>query len=197
MVSSIFIVRKASKMSKFEAKFNTVSTFINIIEALKNVVAEAAFIFTPDGLSLQAMDSSHVALACLELKASGFAEYFCPKDWGDLRVGLKLPTLSKALSSGHYSDTVTISVNEDKELLHVVLDGKSKIIEFDVSLIDIAESDKMTPNKEFDGSVSLSTAAFSKLLSDLSTIAVKAFFFKLLIPYNDCILGERCEYHHR
>jgi len=163
---------KSKLKLKFEAKFNTASTLTKLIDALGGVVSEAAFVFTIEGLFLQAMDSSHVALACLELKASGFAEYFCPKEWEELRVGLKLPILKKALSSGHSSDPTTISVNEEKELLHVILDGKSKIINFDVSLIDIAEVDKMTPNKNYDSCVRISTVAFSKLLADLSKMAV-------------------------
>ena len=49
----------------FEATLREASTLKRIVEAIKDLVTDVNIDATPQGISLQAMDSSHVALVSL------------------------------------------------------------------------------------------------------------------------------------
>jgi proliferating cell nuclear antigen len=59
----------------FEAKLAEGIVLKKIVEAIKDLVTDVNLDTTPNGLSLQAMDSSHVALVSLILKTEGFDTY--------------------------------------------------------------------------------------------------------------------------
>jgi len=59
----------------FEARLTNASTLKKIVESIKDLVSEVNLEAAPTGLSMQAMDSSHVALVCLDLQCGGFEEY--------------------------------------------------------------------------------------------------------------------------
>uniref|UniRef100_A0A803R8F7 DNA sliding clamp PCNA n=1 Tax=Cannabis sativa TaxID=3483 RepID=A0A803R8F7_CANSA len=51
-----------------------------VMEALKDLVTDANFDCSATGFSLQAMDSSHVALVALLLRSEGFEHYRCDRN---------------------------------------------------------------------------------------------------------------------
>lgn len=51
----------------FEAKLAEASILKKIIEAIKDLVTDVNIDVSPQGLSIQAMDSSHVALVSLNI----------------------------------------------------------------------------------------------------------------------------------
>ena len=63
----------------FEARLVQGSLLKKVLEAIKDLVTDANFDCSPTGFSLQAMDSSHVALVALMLKADGFEHYRCDR----------------------------------------------------------------------------------------------------------------------
>ncbi len=56
----------------FEAKFQEAKIFKNIVDAIKELVKNVNLDMNSGGISLQAMDSSHVALVSLQLNEGGF-----------------------------------------------------------------------------------------------------------------------------
>ena len=56
----------------FEAKLTEGHSLKWIAEAIKDLVNEINLDVTPSGISLQAMDTSHVALVSLSLSSEGF-----------------------------------------------------------------------------------------------------------------------------
>jgi proliferating cell nuclear antigen len=56
----------------FEAKLTEGHILKRIVEAIKDLVNEINLDVTPSGISLQAMDTSHVALVSLSLSSEGF-----------------------------------------------------------------------------------------------------------------------------
>jgi proliferating cell nuclear antigen len=56
----------------FEAKLNEGHTLKKIVEAIKDLVTDVNLDVSPQGISLQAMDTSHVALVSLFLSMEGF-----------------------------------------------------------------------------------------------------------------------------
>ena len=53
---------------------------LQVVEAIKDLIEDANFDCNSSGFSLQAMDSSHVSLVALTLRADGFEHYRCDRN---------------------------------------------------------------------------------------------------------------------
>jgi len=63
----------------FEARLIQGYILKKILDAIKDLVNEASWDCSPSGMSLQAMDTSHVSLVAVNLKADGFDKYRCDR----------------------------------------------------------------------------------------------------------------------
>lgn len=61
----------------FEARLVQGSILKKILDAIKDLVNEASWDCSPSGMSLQAMDTSHVSLVAVNLNSDGFDKYRC------------------------------------------------------------------------------------------------------------------------
>ncbi len=59
----------------FEARLLQGSLLKKIIEAIRELVTDVNFECNEGGISLQAMDSSHVSLCTVNMKSEGFDHY--------------------------------------------------------------------------------------------------------------------------
>lgn len=64
----------------FEARLVQGSLLKKVLESVKDLVTDANFDCSATGFSLQAMDSSHVALVSLLLRSEGFEHYRCDRN---------------------------------------------------------------------------------------------------------------------
>lgn len=55
-------------------------TCVGASQAMKDLVSDANFECSPQALSLQAMDTSHVALVQMTLRSDGFAHFRCDRN---------------------------------------------------------------------------------------------------------------------
>ena len=60
------------------------------------------------GISLQAMDTSHVALVSLNLSMEGFEEYRCDSN---VVLGVNIANLSKVMKLADPSDSITLQAD--------------------------------------------------------------------------------------
>ena len=67
---------------------------MQVLEAIKDLVTEANFDCSAAGFALQAMDSSHVSLVSMLLRADGFEHYRCDRS---LSMGMHLGNMAKML----------------------------------------------------------------------------------------------------
>jgi hypothetical protein len=81
----------------FEARLVQGSLLKKVLESIKDLVTDANFDCSPTGFSLQAMDSSHVSLVALLLRADGFEHYRCDRS---ISMGMNLANMVRALTSG-------------------------------------------------------------------------------------------------
>jgi len=65
-----------------------------LMDAIKDLVTEANFDCSSNGISLQAMDSSHVSLVALMLKADGFEHYRADRN---VSLGINITSMSKII----------------------------------------------------------------------------------------------------
>ena len=107
----------------FEAKLAKAGILKKIMDAIKDLVNESNFECSAEGISLQAMDNSHVALVSLLLKSDGFEHYRCDKT---LSLGINLANLSKIMKSAESDDTLTLRADDNGDKLSLVFESPSK-----------------------------------------------------------------------
>jgi len=78
----------------FEARLTQGGLLKKLVEALKELVQEVNFDVNSAGISLQAMDSSHVCLVAFHLHADGFDHFRCDRP---LNMGIHIGNLAKVL----------------------------------------------------------------------------------------------------
>ena len=93
----------------FEARLLQGNILKKIVEAMKDLVTDATLDCPASGLSLQAMDSSHVSLVALMLRSDGFEHYRCDRN---LSLGMNLSALSKMLKCAGNDDIITIKSDD-------------------------------------------------------------------------------------
>jgi proliferating cell nuclear antigen len=94
-----------------------------VLEAIKELVSEANFDCSDNGIALQAMDNSHVALVALTLRSNGFQPYRCDRN---MSLGIHLGNLSKVLKAAGNDDEVTLKANDNADTLQLVFEAPRK-----------------------------------------------------------------------
>jgi len=87
------------------------------VEAIKELVTDVNIDVSATGISLQAMDSSHVALVSLHLSADGFEKYRADRN---LTLGLSVQNLSKVMKLVNQNDSITLKCEDDPTHLIIV-----------------------------------------------------------------------------
>lgn len=76
----------------FEARLNA-ALLKKVIESLKDLVTDANWDVNENGITLQAMDSSHVSLVALLLRADGFDKFRADRS---LALGINMASMVRA-----------------------------------------------------------------------------------------------------
>jgi proliferating cell nuclear antigen len=148
----------------FVAQFPQAALWKRIVEALKDFVSEANLDCTADGLSMQAMDASHVALVSLLLRADGFERYVCTRP---RTLGLSLSALGKVLKCASNDDHLTLEASEHSETLTVTLRGPERVADFELRLMEIDGERLGIPEQTYTSSIALGSTEFRRLITDL------------------------------
>lgn len=107
----------------FEARLIRSDLLKKIIEAVRDLVTDANLDCTDSGVSMQAMDSSHVSLCALMIRYEGFNHYRCDRS---LSLGLSMANISKILKCAGNEDTVTLKAEDTADILTIVFESKSE-----------------------------------------------------------------------
>jgi len=153
----------------FEAKLSHASILKKILDAIKDLVTDANFDCSANGISLQAMDSSHVSLVALLLRKDGFDFYRCDRN---LSLGINLASMAKILKCAGNEDRVTIRAEDSADVVTFIFESKNddRILDFELKLLNI-ESDVLgIPDQQYNAVVSMSAPDFQKICRDMTTI---------------------------
>jgi proliferating cell nuclear antigen len=153
----------------FEVRLNQSGQLKKIVEAIKDIVSDVNFDCNSQGLSLQAMDQSHVSLVSLNLKPEGFEYFRCDKS---ITLGINLLSLYKILKCASNEDSVTISCKETMEILSFLFESPAndRISEFQLRLIQINTEQLGIPDTEYPTVVYLTSGEYRRICSDLSIL---------------------------
>ena len=91
------------------------------------MITDANFDCSDNGIALQAMDNSHVALVALLLRHDGFEPYRCDRS---LALGVNLLSLSKVLRCAGNDDIITLKADDTADVLSLTFEntGKGKLL---------------------------------------------------------------------
>ena len=153
----------------FEARISEGSLLKNITDAMKELVTDANIDVSSTGLSLQAMDSSHVSLCALLLRCDGFEHFRCDRN---MSLGVSMKSLGTILKCANNEDTITLKSLEKNDNLQLVFENNSqdRISDFEMKLMDIDSEHLGIPDTDYKCVVKMSAKEFSKICKDLGAL---------------------------
>ncbi|KAI0338851.1 proliferating cell nuclear antigen [Trametopsis cervina] len=152
-----------------EAKLSEAAILKRLLDAIKELVADANFECNEEGITLQAMDNSHVALVAVKLESTGFKKYRCDRP---MPLGVNLTSLTKVLKCAKDDDTCTLKASDDGDVLNFVYEARStdRIAEYELKLMDIDTDTLGIPDTEYDARVTMPSSEFGRIVRDLSLL---------------------------
>ncbi|KAF8324712.1 proliferating cell nuclear antigen, N-terminal domain-containing protein [Cantharellus anzutake] len=153
----------------FEAKLEAANVIKKVLEAAKELVTDANFECNDEGLNLQAMDNSHVALVAVKLQKDGFKQYRCDHA---MPLGVNLGSLTKVLKCAKDDDEVTLRADDNADVLLLKFEAKNtdRVAEYEMKLMDIDTDTLGIPDTEYDAKVSMPAGEFQRICRELSQL---------------------------
>lgn len=152
-----------------EARLPQAAVLKKLLESIRELVVDANFDCSDQGLALQAMDNSHVALVSLLLAADGFDPYRCDRN---LALGINLNSLSKVLKCAGNDDELTIKADDSGDTLSLAFEAPStdRISEYELKLMDIDQEHLGIPDTTYDAVVRMPSAEFQRICRDMGNM---------------------------
>ena len=142
---------------------------MQLLEATRELITEANFEVSATGIQLQAMDSSHVSLVSLNLRADGFDHFRCDRGFS---MGMNLNNMNKMLKCAGNDDAITMRADDGSDTVSFLFENPSgdRIAEFELKLMDITAENLGIPETEYDCTINMPSAEFQRICRDLSSI---------------------------
>lgn len=159
-----------------EARLDQAVTLKKILDAVKDLVTDANFDCSEQGIALQAMDSSHVALVALLLRSSGFDHFRCDRA---LNLGISIANLGRILKTAGNDDVVTLRADDKPDVLNLVFESPStlcntendRVCEYDLKLMDIDSEHLGIPDTVYDATIRMPSQEFQRICRDMVNLA--------------------------
>ncbi|ESP03901.1 hypothetical protein LOTGIDRAFT_185272 [Lottia gigantea] len=153
----------------FEARLVQGSLLKKILEATKDLLNEALWDCSTNGITLQAMDSSHVSLVSLKMRSDGFETYRCDRN---ISLGMATASMSKILRCAGNDDIVTVKAEDAGDKVTFVFESPQgeKMSDYEMKLIDLDAEHLGIPDTEYSCVVKMPSAEFQRVCRDLSQI---------------------------
>merc|ERR1719408_1010192 len=133
---------------------------------MKELCKDVNFDVSEKGISVQSMDSSHVALVGLMLRESAFMEYKCDRATS---LGINIESLSKVFKLCGPSDSLKIRYANDTDQISFQCESQEddRISDFDLKLMEIESEQMEIPEQQYKVVVRLPSSEFLKICRDL------------------------------
>ncbi len=160
----------------FKASLIENNLFKSAFEAVSSIVGEIQISADVDGLSLKALDQSHITFVTMTLRPELFENYSCDEN---LKLNIDTEEFIKVLKRLKSDDTLIIEASEDDSKLKLILDSEAKRT-FKLNLIDLEYEPPSPPDLEFPSVFKLDFAEFKRTLGD-----VELFSETITLEYSD------------
>jgi len=153
----------------FEAKLCQSGQIKRLIEAVKDIVSDANLECNENGISLQAMDSSHVSLVSLIIPSDDFDVFKCEKP---ITLGLNLNSFYKILKCSSNDDSIFISSSDVSDTLIIIFESinNDRISEFELKLIKIDSEPLGIPETEYSATIMITSSEYRRISSEMITL---------------------------
>eukprot|EP00177_Eucheuma_denticulatum_P000834 GFKZ01001502.1.p2 GENE.GFKZ01001502.1~~GFKZ01001502.1.p2 ORF type:complete len:281 (-),score=57.91 GFKZ01001502.1:1645-2487(-) len=155
----------------FEARMAQSSTLKRVLDAIKELITQTNFDCSADGISLQAMDESHVCLATMKLRNQAFEMYRCDKPHS---IGINLNSLSKILKCAANDDSVKIVADDEgADSAEFIFENASadRVAHFELKLMDIdLEHMNVPDDSDYQAVINLPASEYRRIFTDLAVI---------------------------
>jgi proliferating cell nuclear antigen len=136
------------------------------IAVISDLVNEARFRISRNGVEMVAMDPANVAMVVYKLLSSAFTEYDVPKEQ---ELAINLANLKQVLRRAKADDILTLQVVEDNKL-QITLKGATTRT-FSLPIIDIEEKEQRVPNLSFPVNVQTASHVLNEAIEDVDIVA--------------------------
>jgi len=140
-----------------------------IMVSIGDLVSDANFDCNEYGLSLQAMDSSHVSLVSMILRADGFSPWRCDHT---VQLGIHLDHFNKILKCMGPKDECKILYNEGSDDCGFTFSSpeEDKVSNFSLKLMDIDSEHLGIPETDYKTKVQMPSGEFQRICRDLAVL---------------------------
>jgi proliferating cell nuclear antigen len=104
----------------FEARLTQGRIMKQLIEAIKDLVADCNLDCSEEELTIQSMDSAHVSLVAVRLSSAAFDHYRCDRPNS---LGINTANMSKIFKMLNNEDMVTFKAEDDADTLTMMFEG--------------------------------------------------------------------------
>jgi proliferating cell nuclear antigen len=140
--------------------------FKTCIGMMVNLIEEAAFKFTPEGIKMKAMDPSHIALVDFELPVAAFVEYNVKQP---TVLGINLLEMNKIMSRGKAEDELILELDEKQNRMGLTFKGVSTR-RLSLPLIDVREAELPEPKLQFTATAEVLAGVIQDGLKDAEIV---------------------------
>ena len=145
--------------------------FKDSISIISDLVSEAKFKATKDGLELVAMDPANVAMVVFKLLSSSFTEY---QITGTEVVSINLNNLKQILRRAKSDDMLSLETTEDNKLKIQLKSNTTR--SFSIPTLDFEDKEQRVPDLVFPISVHTTSEVLQEAIEDVSVVAESVTF---------------------
>jgi proliferating cell nuclear antigen len=140
-----------------------------LMESVKDLVTDANFDCSSSGISLQAMDSSHVSLVALFLRAEGFEHFRSDRN---ISLGINLGSMAKILKCAGNDDITTLKAEDNGDQVTFMFESpkQTRVSHFALKLMDIDSEHLGIPDTEYQCTVQMPSAEFKRICNEIAII---------------------------
>lgn len=150
-----------------EAKFKQGNLLKKVVESVRDLLSEATWDCSQEGIMLQAMDNSHVSLVSVNLKADGFDTFTCPRD---ISMGVSIGSMSKILNCSANDDVITLKAEDNADNVTFLFENckQDKVSTYEMKLMNLEVEHLGIPDTDFDAVVKMPSSELQKVIRNLS-----------------------------
>ena len=145
--------------------------FKDSISIISELVSEAKFTATTNGLRLVAMDPANVAMVVFELLSSCFTEYNVK---GTEEVAINLNNLKQILRRAKGDDILTLETTEDSKLKIIM--KSNTVRSFSIPTLELDDKEQRVPELTFPMIVESQSEILTEAIEDVSVVAESVTF---------------------
>jgi len=136
------------------------------VSIISDLVNDATFKVTKDGLELVAMDPANVAMVIFKLLSSCFIEYDVKKE---MNITINMNNLKQILRRAKPNDMLSLEMDEDNRLKIVLKSNTTRA--FSIPLIEVEEKEQKVPELKFEAVIKTTAEILNDSIEDADIVA--------------------------